>query len=96
MSGPTESLGYQRTPRNAAELAFYQAARARGWEACKRGWPDFFCVNQDGRIALVEVKPRAERALKHEQSVILRALAAYGVPCFRWSPDGGFERIQPS
>lgn len=94
MNGPADQLGYQRCPTNPAERAFFEAARAKGWEVCKRGWPDFFCV-RDGEIALVEVKPYEDRALKREQEIVLRALAAYGVPCYRWSPGAGFERIQP-
>lgn len=94
MEGPTARLGFQRCPRNEAERAFFEAARAKGWEVCKRGWPDFFCVRGE-EIAVVEVKPRGDRELKAEQSTVLRALARYGVPCYRWSPDRGFERIRP-
>lgn len=95
MSGPSERLGYQRTPRNTAEREFAEGMRERGWEVCKRGWPDFFCVRaSDGQVILVEVKPYADRDLKHEQSVVMKALAAYGVPCFRWSPGTGFVRIE--
>lgn len=93
MTGPTEALGFQRTPKNAAERAFFEAARAKGWEVCKRGWPDFFCV-RNGEIALVEVKPYYYTDLKHEQSAVMKAMAAYGVPCFIWSPDAGFERVR--
>jgi hypothetical protein len=94
MPGPSALLGYQRCPHNAAERAFYEAARARGWEVSKRGWPDFFCIREGGEVALVEVKPHADRGLKTEQSAVLRALARYGVPCYRWSPDGGFQRVR--
>ena len=85
---------YQRQPRNAAEGAFFLAAKERGWTITKRGWPDFFCFNTDeGKLAVVEVKRNAEATLRREQQMVMRALARYGVPCFFWSPDGGFKRI---
>ncbi len=84
----------QRQPRNEAEGAFFLEAKKRGWTITKRGWPDFFCFNEDeGRIAAVEVKPTRDRPLKREQLMVMRMLARHGVPCFKWSPDGGFERV---
>lgn len=79
-------------PSNLAEGEFWDAATAAGWRPMKRGWPDFFMVRGD-EIALVEVKPHKGRRLKREQREIMERLAAFGVPCYRWSPDGGMEPI---
>jgi hypothetical protein len=81
-----------RRPKNAAEGAFWDRATSEGWAVSRRGWPDFF-LERGGRIALVEVKPHRGRRLKTEQRRVLLALAAYGVPCYQWCPDGGFTRI---
>jgi hypothetical protein len=77
---------------NEAEEAFRSEAVAAGWTVCKRGWPDFIC-ERDGKIVIVEIKPHRRRILKREQRRVMNLLASYGVPCYRWSPDGGFERI---
>lgn len=84
----------QREPRNDAESAFFLAAKDRGWTITKRGWPDFFCFNElEGKVAAVEVKPTSSRPLKHEQEMVMMLLARHGIACFKWSPDGGFQRI---
>jgi hypothetical protein len=83
-----------RRPQNAAEAQFYDEAIEEGWLPMKRGWPDFF-LSRAGEIAVVEIKPKHSKRLKSEQMKVLEALAGFGVPAFRWSPDGGFERIVP-
>jgi hypothetical protein len=67
-----------------------------GWEVQKVGWPDFICYGQGGKIILVEVKPRAGSygRLNSNQERVLKALAAYGVPCFRWDPEAGLVQIK--
>lgn len=90
-------LTHVRPLRNEAERAFADAALRHGWIASKHGWPDFFIAREadaSGEIRLVEVKPHRGRRLKSEQLAIMQALARYGVPCYRWSPGGGFERIE--
>lgn len=67
---------------------------AAGWRATKQGWPDFFCLHPEKGIALIEVKPRASSPLKKSQVNIMRMLASFGVPCWRWDPVKGFERIR--
>jgi len=83
-----------RRPKNDAEAQFFDAASAAGWEAWKRGWPDFFLV-RGGEIAVVEVKPETDAALSRQQRTVLFALASYGVPCYVWRPLRGFVRIRP-
>ena len=83
-------------PRNAAERAFYESMSQRvGWQLTKRGWPDYFCWHVDsGRIVLVEVIAHRGRRLKRKQRLVMLALAQrYKVPCYQWSPDGGFCRV---
>jgi hypothetical protein len=77
---------------NNAEEAFRRQAVDSGWTVSKRGWPDFIC-ERDGKIVIVEIKAHRRRILKREQRYVMNLLASYGVPCYRWSPDGGFERI---
>lgn len=83
-----------RLPKNKAELAFCTEMLNKGWFLSRRGWPDYFCI-KDGRPCLVEVKPKHGYRLKRDQAMIMRELAAYGVECYKWSPDGGFEKIEP-
>lgn len=85
-----------RKPQNEAEALFHDWATSQGMRLTKRGWPDWFVWTDDGKIALVEVKPKHGRRLKKEQLAILRALAEFGVPCYRWSPDGGLVKIKGS
>jgi len=83
-----------RVARTAAEGQFYEAAEGMGWLPTKAGSPDFFCVGQDGTIALVVVMPNATSRLRREQLRVMKSIAAAAVPCFRWSPDVGFERFR--
>lgn len=84
----------QRRGPNEAEAEFAAVAGENGWEVTKRGWPDFFC-SRGGKIMAVEVKPNEGRALRSSQQHVMEALAAAGIDCYRWSPDGGFVRIDP-
>jgi|GEM_PF-4949611 len=87
-----------RRPKNSAEAKLYDEMAGAGWEITKRGWPDFFCIREkDGQteVCVVEVKPHSGAGLKNSQAVVMQTLAAYGVPCFMYSPDGGLRRIMP-
>lgn len=81
-----------RLPSNTAEAELWKELRDAGWEPTRRGWPDVIAYRGDQAV-LIEVKPHKGRRLKREQLRVLRALARYGVPCYRWSPDGGLERM---
>lgn len=87
------SLSTTKKLRNHAEELFRNHALIKGWNPCKRGWPDFIC-EKNGRIRIVEVKPRYGSSLKKEQRFIMEALSAYGVPCFVFSPDGGLVSFE--
>jgi hypothetical protein len=80
---------------NAAEDAFATAARANGWYVNKRGWPDFWCVQPDGSLAVVEVKPKRSVGLKPQQTAVLQRLAALGIPAYTWNPRDGFKKVKP-
>lgn len=84
-----------RRPKNIAEGQFYDLAVEKGWDITNRGWPDFF-LEKDGQLICVEVKPSQNSNLRSPQRRIMSALSAYGIPCYMWSPDGGFEVVQPS
>lgn len=79
-----------KTYRNEAEQKFAETARQNGWFVTKRGWPDFFCVHEDGSIMLVEVKPYEHSRPKLSQQRILDALGEAGVDVRVWNPQSGF------
>lgn len=65
----------------------------RGVRAVRRGWPDYFCI-KGGSVCLVEVRYQKNRELRPEQLEVMRGFMAYGVPCYRWSPTGGWEEVK--
>ena len=82
-----------KRPNNEAEGLFFDKMRKAGWSLTKRGWPDFFCVNDKGDICCVEVKPTGAQRLKNNQAQVMRALSAAGIKCYKWAPDTGFTSI---
>lgn len=81
-----------RNLKNPAECQLFNKLTSQGWYVTRRGWPDFACFKGDN-ITLIEVKPTSTHHLKREQYRLMAGLAKFGVKCFRWSPDGGFEPI---
>ena len=78
-------------PCNASEQEAWDKLIQRGWFVTRRGWPDFACF-KDGKLVLIEVKHKHDK-LKYMQLRVMRTLAQYGIPCYRWSPEEGFERV---
>ena len=91
------SSAYQdaKGPRNPVEARLWDLLLSDGWECRRKGWPDIIAF-KNGRIICVEVKPKRSHNLKRVQYKVLLALSEYGVPCYRWTPDGGFEGITPA
>jgi hypothetical protein len=83
-----------RRLKNEAETQFLDYAVQKGIFATRRGWPDFACFLPDGELIAVEIKRNSRHCLKESQLRIMRALSKFGVPCYRWTPDGGFERVK--
>lgn len=81
-----------REPHNKHEKTCYDIMERSGYTVIKSGYPDLFCFRDDG-IVLIEVKPRGGDRLKTNQNIILNLLSRHGVPCYKWSPDIGFEKI---
>lgn len=79
-------------PSNKTEAILYDKLIADGWAVTKSGYPDFFCV-KDEKVVLIEVKPKSTHGLKTNQQRILELLSTYSVPCYKWTPDGKFEKI---
>ncbi len=71
----------------------FDLAEQYGLEAIKRGWPDFSIFVRSGKFVCVEVKPKDYHSLKYDQFSVMKALAGYGVPCYKWSPKHGFVQI---
>jgi len=81
-----------KPPKNKAESELFNLMESNGWELSKKGWPDFACF-KDGKLVLIEVKPKRSHRLKSWQHKILLELVKHDIKCYRWSPDGGFEPI---
>ena len=81
--------------KNPAERQLFKELTAQGWYVTKRGWPDFACYKGDS-LVLVEVKPAGGYHLKKDQYRLLSALARFGIKCFMWTPDHGFEVVTPT
>jgi len=88
--GARHALRGSRLPSNEAEAAFYRCAKNEGWVVSKRGWPDFMCFRGED-VRVVEVKPRKGNSPFKHQVQVLTALQRLGVPCYLWSPDGGWQ-----
>ena len=93
---------YELSPRsysNESERQFIEQALKKGWIVTRKGWPDYLCVKTDPltkkeSLVLVEVKRSKKDKPRKEQLKVMRLLAAYGVPCYVWSPDGRIEQIK--
>ena len=96
MSGKSrlDELLESRRPKNGAERLFHERAEANGWRVTRRGWPDFFCWNEDGNFFAVEIKRPRQRLKKH-QAAVLQILADHGIPAYRWDPRTGFTSVRP-
>jgi hypothetical protein len=72
---------------NSSSAAFAKPPRAL---RARRGWPDFWCIQPDGSLAVVEVKPKRSVGLKPQQVAVLERLAALGIAAYR----DGFRRVK--
>jgi len=74
----------RRIYKNISEEAFCKWIENQGYYPIKRGWPDFFCRNKEGKTIAVEVKPNPWTQLKIEQLIVMSFLKENGIDCFRW------------
>lgn len=86
----------EEKPLKYAEDQLREKLEKEGWEVLHKGWPDFACLNSKGEMLFIEVKAYKGEMLKKEQHRILTSMAKLGLNCFKWTPDGLFERISPS
>ena len=82
-------------PLKTAEDKLREKLEGDGWTITHKGWPDFACI-RDGQMMFVEVKNYKGEMLKKQQHFMLTHLARLGLNCFKWTPDGGFEKITPT
>ena len=82
-------------PLKTAETQLREILEKDGWTITHKGWPDFACV-RNGEMMFVEVKKYKGEMLKTHQHYILTNLAKLGLDCYKWTPNGGFERITPA
>lgn len=78
---------------NAAEATFRAMMLRDGYEVTKQGWPDFLVLRHGEVIACVEVKSWSDQQLRPWQKTVMAALKKFGIPCYRWSLDSGFQHI---
>jgi len=83
----------RREYKNKAEEAFCKHAEKHGYTPMKRGWPDFICVNDEGKVIAVEVKDTATHPLKKEQYYVGSILREFGIPTFHWDPQS--KKLKP-
>lgn len=84
-----------KPPANVSERQFFQMMTDAGWQLTKKGWPDFACF-KDGKLILIEVKPKRSHRLKSWQQKLMMQLVKHGIRCYRWSPNGGFLPVLDS
>lgn len=80
-------------PSNSVEHQCYDEMRAQGYTVIKSGYPDLFCFKED-KIVLVECKPKETQGLKTNQRLMLELFSKYGIPCYKYTPTNGFEKIE--
>ena len=78
--------------RSKGEEALQKLLVEEGWEILHKGFPDFVCFRGE-EMMLIEVKPSYGHRLKFDQIKMLLKLAGFGVPCYRWTPDLGLEKV---
>ncbi len=88
-------MAKSRRPKNLVQAQFFEHAVKHGWELTSRGWPTFF-LQRAGKIVAIEVLSSKGRNLRQDKEPVMRALAAAGIECFTWSPDGGFKSFPES
>lgn len=79
--------------KNIPEQKCINKLREKGLKPIRRGWPDYWCVDEDGDLNVIEVKPFQYHPLKKEQHELLSALNKSGVKTWLYTPDKGFKRL---
>lgn len=85
LGGPFRLNSLRHIRVNEPEDKFELLALSKGWKPTKKGWPDFLCIDKDGKPFAVEVKPQTRngmKLLKREQVTCIEYLEAAGIPCF--------------
>lgn len=80
-----------KLPTNSTEREAMLLLERGGVDVYRRGAPDFMCL-WGGRVVFVEVKRDGQRPTD-EQEEYMRTLEFHGIPCFVWTPSGGFSRV---
>lgn len=87
-----EIVGVER-PRVATNTAFWDEAKARGWQLlAKKGWPTYV-ARIGGEVALVTIRRGYRARLRQSQYLVMEALTEGGVPCYVWTPRAGLVRF---
>jgi hypothetical protein len=84
---PLVPVDFYKCYQSDSENLFAELARKASWKVTKKGWPDFICYHEDGRIMMVEVKASQYHRLSSAQQILFNALERLGLDVRRWSPD---------
>ena len=84
----TDCLIARTEIKNKTEKLFKDLAEANGWEATKKGYPDFICYRGD-ELVMVEVKSLTGN-LSPGQVKFREEMTKRGIKCVVWRPNSGF------
>lgn len=79
-----------------AEQLFSDCAAQRKRIATTKGWPDFLCQTEAGKVFAVEVKSDRQGPadqIREEQAVAMSILGEFGVPVYVWYPRAGLFHL---
>jgi hypothetical protein len=82
-------------PSNLVERECGQVLVSLGIKPHRRGYPDFWWVDTDGRLCFAEVKPNQFEKLRRDQLAFCAAVRRAGCGVFRYDPLRGLQEIQP-
>lgn len=70
---------------NGPERRVADVLNDEGFHIVKRGWPDFLCWDDDGRLRFVEVKPYCTDEMSVPQKEVAGWLSVLGAPVELWA-----------
>lgn len=91
-SGPRPIPVRRRPLRNQAEQACYEALLRQGLVPTKRGYADFWYLDEGGNLSFVEVKPDG-LTLSGAQWAFFAAAARAGIRVQTFRPGEGFRNV---
>lgn len=85
---PGDKLPANRTERECGRFLV-----GLGIKPHRRGYPDFWWVDDEGRLCFAEVKPSFSQRLSREQLAFFTAAQGNGCRVFRYDPIRGLQEV---